>query len=135
MVPFSAALVFSWLTMRWKVGSGMEDCIFCKIVEGEIPGSKVFENDKILAFHDINPVAPLHLLFIPKLHVTDVVEAMNEENLLSDLFAAVKEYIEKENLQEEHFRLVTNRGAAAGQSVFHLHFHLIGGRGLSWPPG
>ncbi len=113
----------------------MTDCLFCKIVSGEIPASKVFENDSVLGFKDINPVAPIHLLFIPKVHVENFVEACDHEGLIEEVFQGISSYLSQNDLSEDHFRVVSNKGERAGQSVFHLHFHLIGNRSLSWPPG
>ncbi len=113
----------------------MVECLFCKIVSGEIPASKVFENDNVLGFKDINPVAPVHLLFIPKIHVENFLEASQHEGLIEDIFQGIAAYLNDNNLSRDHFRIVSNMGERAGQSVFHLHFHLIGNRPLSWPPG
>ena len=111
------------------------DCLFCKIVSGEIPSDKVLETDSTLAFRDINPAAPSHVLVIPKSHVASVQEltdAHTEE--LSDVFAAIRAVATQEGISGG-YRVVTNVGPEAGQSVFHLHFHVMGRRSLSWPPG
>lgn len=114
----------------------MEDCIFCKIVRGEIPCTKVYEDDAMLAFKDIEPQAPIHFLIIPKKHIKDLLSLSEED---CDLMAKVQQVVKKlalqEELDEKGFRLVTNCGKAAGQSVFHLHFHLMGGRNFTWPAG
>lgn len=114
----------------------MEDCIFCKIVRGEIPCTKVYEDDAMLAFKDIEPQAPIHFLIIPKKHIKDLLSLSEED---CDLMAKVQQVVKKlalqEGLDEKGFRLVTNCGKAAGQSVFHLHFHLMGGRNFTWPAG
>lgn len=109
------------------------DCIFCRIVNGEIPSEKVYEDDDVLAFKDVNPEAPCHVLLIPKKHAKDLIEAGSE------LFAVVAGKIpmlaEKLGLKENGFRVVVNTGVDGGQTVDHLHFHLLGGRSLNWPPG
>ena len=114
----------------------MEDCVFCKIVRGEIPCIKVYEDDAMLAFKDIEPQAPIHFLIIPKKHIKDLLSLSEED---CDLMAKVQQVVKKlalqEGLDEKGFRLVTNCGKAAGQSVFHLHFHLMGGRNFTWPAG
>ena len=114
----------------------MSECIFCKIVKGEIPCDKVFETEHILAFRDISPQAPTHVLIIPKKHISGVMDlAKADAPLLLELHQAAQKIAEQENLVESGFRLVTNHGAGAGQTVFHLHYHLLGGRTLQWPPG
>ena len=111
------------------------DCIFCKIISGEIPSSKVYEDDKVLAFKDLDPQAPVHVLIIPKKHITSMAE-INEENssVVAHIFE-VAAIIAKENGLENGFRVVSNCGESAGQSVMHLHFHLMGGRDFGWPAG
>ncbi|MEB3205722.1 MAG: histidine triad nucleotide-binding protein [Vampirovibrionales bacterium] len=108
------------------------DCLFCRIVTGEIPAQIVFETDHILAFNDIEPKAPTHVLFIPKTHVESLSD-VQDPNLYSTLFSAVAAYAHQHKLQD--YRVVSNNGAGAGQSVFHWHVHLLAGRTLSWPPG
>jgi histidine triad (HIT) family protein len=111
------------------------DCLFCRIVAGEIPSDRVLENDAVIAFRDINPAAPTHVLVIPRRHVADA-HALTESDgpILSELFAAVRAIADEAGLGDG-YRVVTNVGPAAGQSVFHLHLHLLGGRALGWPPG
>lgn len=112
-----------------------EDCLFCKIVAGDVPSEKVIETDGVLAFRDINPGAPTHVLVIPKEHVASVHE-LNAAH--SDVLAEMVEVIGRVAEQEgvaDGYRVVTNVGGAAGQSVLHLHWHVLGGRPLSWPPG
>lgn len=106
----------------------MEDCIFCKIVKGEIPSEKVYEDDKILAFKDINPAAPIHILVIPKEHFKDVlgVKAENKD-IIADVFQAINKIAEKLGIEEDGFRIINNCGKDAGQEVMHLHFHLLAG--------
>lgn len=114
----------------------MADCIFCKIVKKEIPSQTVFENDQMIIFKDINPVAPIHLLAIPKEHVSNVCDPklLNQE-LLSAIFKGIQEVANNLNLRDKGFRVVANYGQDAGEAVPHLHFHVIAGRKLSWPPG
>ena len=113
----------------------MSDCLFCKIVGGEIPSEKVVETSDALAFRDINPAAPTHVLVIPKRHVASVHElTTGDGEELAGIFDVVRRVAEQEGVAEG-YRVVTNRGAKAGQSVFHLHFHVLGGRPLEWPPG
>ena len=111
------------------------DCLFCKIVRGEIPSEKVFETESSLAFRDINPAAPTHVLVIPKSHVASVQELGAEHTAeLEDIFATIRNVATQEGIADA-YRVVSNVGAGAGQSVFHLHFHVLGGRSLGWPPG
>ncbi len=114
----------------------MSDCLFCRIARGEIPAHKVAESAHALAFRDIQPQAPTHVLVIPKSHVADSAAALGASNgaLLGELFALAADVARAEKL-ERGWRLVTNVGADGGQSVPHLHFHLLGGRALQWPPG
>ena len=108
--------------------------IFKKIIDGEIPADIVFEDEHCLAFRDINPVAPVHLLVIPKKEIVNVGSMESDDaDLMGHCIAVCGKIAKQEGL--EAFRVVTNSGANAGQSVFHIHFHVIGGRGLSWPPG
>ena len=112
----------------------MSDCLFCKIIAGDIPSNKVYEDDLCYAFYDIDPQAPTHFLVIPKAHITSVA-AVNQEN--SAVVAHIFEVIAKvtKELGVESYRVVSNIGEQAGQSVFHLHFHVLGGRDMTWPPG
>lgn len=113
-----------------------EKCLFCRIVKKEIPGKIVYEDEKALAFEDINPQAPVHLLIIPKGHMTSLATVKPEEmGTLVHLFALVPKLAEKNGVLETGFRTVVNSGASAGQTVFHLHIHLLGGRAFRWPPG
>lgn len=109
----------------------MENCIFCKIIKREIPSEIVYEDEKILAFKDINPVAPVHVLIIPKVHIKNVME-INEHNadILKDIHLAAKKIAIEVGLGDKGFRLINNCGEEAGQTVFHLHYHLIGGKEL-----
>ncbi len=111
------------------------DCLFCKIVAGEIPSDRVLETDEVIAFRDIAPQAPTHVLVIPRRHVPDIDTLPDDEGeLLSAMFAAVRRVAEHEGLAKG-YRVVTNVGAESGQSVFHLHLHVLGGRRMAWPPG
>lgn len=114
----------------------MSACIFCRIAAGELPTSKVDETDQVLAFRDMSPQAPTHVLLIPKQHLADSAEALGPEHgaMLGELFTLASRIARAEGL-EGGWRLVTNVGPGAGQSVFHLHFHLLGGRTMTWPPG
>lgn len=113
----------------------MSACLFCRIVAGEIPAKVVHDDEDVLAFRDISPQAPVHVLLIPKRHIASVGDATEEDTaLLGKLLLVAKGIAEKEGIASG-FRLVTNRGAEAGQSVFHLHVHLLGGRPMGWPPG
>ena len=111
-------------------------CIFCKIAAREIPADIVRESDRLVAFRDTNPQAPTHILLIPKEHVASLAE-MGEEHgpMLADVARAAAQLARAEGIDEEGWRLVTNVGHGAGQTVFHLHFHLLGGRPMGWPPG
>ncbi len=114
----------------------MSDCLFCKIVAGDVPADIVYEGERVIAFRDINPQAPTHVQIIPREHVARIAEfdAQRDTGWLVELFQAAKEIAQDEGL-EKGFRLVFNNGALAGQSVLHVHLHILGGRGLSWPPG
>jgi histidine triad (HIT) family protein len=112
-----------------------DECIFCKIVTGEIPSTKVFEDETTYAFRDINAQAPTHILIVPKKHVPRLVEMQETDEALIGHIAYVAGKIAQQEGIGESFRLVINNGEGAGQSVFHIHFHLLGGRKLSWPPG
>jgi 23S rRNA (cytidine1920-2'-O)/16S rRNA (cytidine1409-2'-O)-methyltransferase len=114
----------------------MENCIFCKIIRGEIPSTKVFEDDLVLVVEDITPQAPLHLLCIPKRHFVNCLDmSAQDDELVGYLFRKAGEIARQKGYAESGFRLVQNNGAGAGQSVFHIHFHLLAGREFAWPPG
>jgi len=114
----------------------MSDCLFCKIRDGEIPCKITFENDDILAFHDVNPQAPIHILIIPKKHLSTVNDvAEHDEPIMGKLFSAAKKIAEQEGISDDGYRLVTNCNEKAGQTVFHIHMHLLAGRRMTWPPG
>jgi histidine triad (HIT) family protein len=110
------------------------DCLFCRIAAGEIPSDRVFEDDAVIVFRDINPKAPTHVLAIPRRHLDSVADLTDADgDLLAALFAALRRAAEGAGLKD--YRILSNVGAESGQSVFHLHFHLLGGRPMSWPPG
>lgn len=114
----------------------MQDCIFCKIVKGEIPCKKAYEDDKAFAFFDINPQAPVHILIIPKVHVASVNELDESQfDIPSYLIGVAKKLAKEQGIDKEGFRIVINTGDNGGQTVHHLHFHLLGGRFMQWPPG
>ncbi len=110
-------------------------CLFCRIVAGEIPAKKVYEDKLCLAFHDIDPKAPVHLLIIPKKHIASVSDIFEEDKALAGHLLYVAGIIARDLKLEDGYRVVSNIGELAGQSVPHLHFHLLSGRSLSWPPG
>ncbi|HEX8294339.1 MAG TPA: histidine triad nucleotide-binding protein [Pyrinomonadaceae bacterium] len=113
-----------------------DDCIFCKIVAGEIPAAKIFEDDRAVVFRDINPQAPTHALVIPRAHVASLNEAgEGEEALLGHLLLVAARVAREEGHAGGGYRTVINTGPAAGQTVFHVHVHVLGGRRLAWPPG
>ncbi|MBI4852914.1 MAG: histidine triad nucleotide-binding protein [Acidobacteria bacterium] len=112
------------------------NCLFCKIVDGQIPAKIAYQDDKCLAFHDINPQAPTHILVIPLEHIASLKEATSLNNeLLGHLLTSAAKIANDLGIAEEGFRTVINTGALAGQTVFHIHIHILGGRGLAWPPG
>lgn len=109
----------------------MSDCLFCKIINGEVPSTKVFENEYVYAFKDISPVAPVHVLFIPKEHISGVSAITPDNSLVvSKIYEAIAEYAHSIGLDESGYRVVSNCGESAGQTVMHLHFHLLGGEKL-----
>jgi len=113
-----------------------DDCLFCKIIAGEIPSNKVYSDDDVYAFHDIYPAAPTHILVIPKKHLTDVSCATAEdETLMGKLLLKANQIAAELGLSEDGFRYVINTGSDGGQTVSHLHLHILGGRALGWPPG
>lgn len=112
------------------------DCIFCKIINGEIPSKKIYEDDKILAFYDIMPEAPVHFLVIPKEHIQSANE-INEENsdVIAHIFRSIGKIAKDLGIEGTGYRIVNNCGSDAGQTVNHIHFHIMGQRELKWPPG
>lgn len=114
----------------------MSTCIFCDIVEGRIPAEKVYEDDQILAFKDINPVAPIHVLLIPKKHIPSALTVEKEDALvMGQIFTVIPQLAKQLGVSEKGFRIVNNCGTDGQQTVGHIHFHLLGGRQLTWPPG
>ena len=109
----------------------MEDCIFCKIIKGEIPSNKVYEDEDVLAFHDINPAAPIHILVIPKKHLKSLLELEDEDyELVGKIQKVINKLAHQLNIEEEGYRVIVNCGKDAGQEVMHLHYHLLAGRKL-----
>ncbi len=112
------------------------DCLFCRIVAGDVPATKVHDDDLVVAIRDVNPVAPTHILVLPREHIASIAELDEAHGPLLGRIAAVSaELARAESVADDGYRVVTNVGANAGQSVDHLHFHLLGGRRFSWPPG
>lgn len=113
-----------------------EDCLFCKIIAGQIPSNKVYSDEDLYAFRDINPAAPQHILVIPRKHISNIAAAGREDQaLLGKLLLKANTIAAQEGLQEAGFRYVINTGDNGGQTVYHLHLHILGGRRLTWPPG
>ena len=109
----------------------MEDCIFCKIIKGEIPSNKVYEDEDVLAFHDINPAAQIHILVIPKKHISMLTDLKEEdEALIGKIYTTINKIAKQEGFEEEGFRVIVNCGKDAGQEVMHIHFHILGGKKL-----
>ncbi len=114
----------------------MSDCIFCKMVSGEIQPDVVLETESVLAFRDLNPQAPTHILIIPKRHIATINDlGPGDEALVGQLYLAAKEIAQNEGLAEPGYRTVMNCNAHGGQAVYHIHLHLLGGRAMGWPPG
>lgn len=111
----------------------MDNCIFCKIANHEIPSDIVYEDDKIIAFKDLNPIAPVHVLIIPKEHISSAMEITDDNaSVIAYIFNKVSEIADKLGIAESGFRVINNCGKDGGQTVFHLHFHLLGGKELPW---
>ncbi len=113
----------------------MPDCLFCKIIEGKIPSKKVYEDDRVFAFEDINPGAPTHVLIVPKQHLEGLNKATAEDEATLGYMQLIAAKIGRERGIEDGYRTVLNVGPLSGQSVFHIHLHILGGRDLKWPPG
>ncbi|NOY67459.1 MAG: histidine triad nucleotide-binding protein [Gammaproteobacteria bacterium] len=114
----------------------MSDCLFCKMVTGEIKADVVYENDNVLAFRDINPQAPVHVLIVPKKHIRTINDLQETDaSLVGEMYLAAKEIASQSEISEQGYRAVMNCNAGAGQTVFHIHMHLLGGRAMLWPPG
>ncbi|CDH89822.1 putative nucleotide-binding protein [Clostridium botulinum B str. Eklund 17B (NRP)] len=117
-------------------GEFMGDCIFCKIIKGDIPSKKLYEDELVYAFYDINPEAPVHFLVIPKEHIKSVNE-LNEKNInvVSHIFKVINKLVVELGIADSGYRIVNNCGEDGGQTVNHMHFHILAGRNLQWPPG
>jgi histidine triad (HIT) family protein len=114
----------------------MSECLFCGIVEGRIKGDIVYRDNAVVAFKDINPKAPVHILIIPVKHIATLLDLQDEDKeMVGEIFSVANRLAEQQGIAKDGFRVVANCGAGAGQTVFHIHFHLLGGRSLSWPPG
>lgn len=112
------------------------NCLFCRIARKEIPANVVFENDTLLAFQDIRPQAPTHLLVIPKRHIATINDTEDQDNLLlGDMILCAKELTKKQGVSDVGYRLVFNINSGGGQEVYHIHLHILGGRQMTWPPG
>jgi histidine triad (HIT) family protein len=113
-----------------------DDCLFCRIARGELPSAVVREDDATFAFRDLNPQAPVHVLIVPRRHIGSVNDVTDtDRDVMGALFIAAREIARDEGLAADGYRVVMNTGPAAGQTVQHVHLHLLGGRGLKWPPG
>lgn len=116
-----------WLRKEGK----MEDCLFCKIIKGEIPCNKVYEDEEILAFHDINPAAPIHILVIPKKHITSLAHLEKEdEAIVGKIYTVINQIADQKGFKQDGYRVIVNCGKNGGQEVMHLHFHILGGKKL-----
>jgi histidine triad (HIT) family protein len=114
----------------------MSDCLFCGIVEGRVKGDIVYRDESIVAFRDIRPQAPVHILIVPRKHVATILELdASDAAVMGQIFLVINKLAREQDIAASGFRVVVNSGADAGQSVFHVHFHLLGGRPLRWPPG
>ncbi|MGL5149611.1 MAG: histidine triad nucleotide-binding protein [Clostridium sp.] len=114
----------------------MENCIFCKIITGEIPSKKIYEDDKVIAFHDISPEAPVHFLVIPKEHIGSANEVDDKNShIIAHIFTVINKMVKELGVEKEGYRIVNNCGEHGGQTVGHIHFHVLAGRNLQWPPG
>lgn len=114
----------------------MADCLFCAIADGKIKANFVYQDEAVLAFQDISPKAPVHILIIPRKHIVSVLDIdANDGVVIGQIFQVAARLAREQGIAESGFRVVANSGANAGQSVFHLHYHLLGGRQMSWPPG
>lgn len=113
-----------------------DKCLFCRIASGEIAAKKAYEDDQVLAFHDINPQAPTHVLVIPRKHIPSLDDLdPSDAPIIGTLLLRLTQIARDLHLPSDGYRVVCNNGEAAGQTVFHIHFHLLGGRGFGWPPG
>ncbi|MGN8913934.1 histidine triad nucleotide-binding protein [Anaerofustis butyriciformans] len=110
----------------------MSDCLFCKIIAGEIPSTKVYEDELVYVFKDIEPIAPFHALVVPKKHYTSILDVNEDDKIINHIFAVCKNIAKDQGFDEKGFRIINNCGEDGGQSVHHLHFHLLAGKKLSW---
>jgi len=114
----------------------MSDCLFCKILDGDIPCDRVYENDQVVAFRDVNPQAPTHILVIPRKHIPTVNDLIDDDKkIVGEMLLAAQTIAKQEGIEESGYRLVMNCNEGAGQTVFHIHLHILGGRSMNWPPG
>ena len=114
----------------------MDDCIFCKIAAGEIPADKVYEDESVVAFRDLNPQAPIHILIIPRRHIATINDlSVDDEAVVGRLYTAARQIAAQEGIADAGYRTVMNCNEAGGQAVYHIHLHLLGGRMMNWPPG
>ena len=114
----------------------MSECLFCGIVKGDIKGDIVYQDSSIVAFKDISPKAPVHILVVPRKHISTLLDLeLGDKGLMGDIFYAAAQLAKDHGISKDGFRVVVNCGAGAGHSVFHIHFHLLGGRSFTWPPG
>ena len=111
-----------------------ENCLFCKIVKGEIPSERIYEDEEIYAFYDKYPAAPVHALVIPKQHIASLRQ-LEDERLAGKILLSIKKVARQLGLEEKGYRVVNNIGEEGGQTIYHIHFHILGGRQLTWPPG
>ena len=122
--------------MGLNKGDCAMSCLFCKIIDKEIPANIVYEDEHVLAFEDLNPQAPVHILIIPKKHISTTLDIKEEDNeLVGRMFQAANLLAKEKGIAEKGFRTVMNCNKEAGQTVFHIHLHLLGGRAMNWPPG
>jgi len=122
--------------LKIKGGVFLKDCLFCKIAAGEMETDFVYQDKKVVVFKDLNPQAPVHLLIVPKKHISDLNNLQSEDNeLIGHIYQVAKKMAAKYDVSDSGYRLVSNCGDDGGQTVYHIHFHLLGGRELQWPPG
>jgi len=121
---------------NFRGGIFLEDCLFCRIASGEMDTDFVYEDEQLIVFKDINPQAPVHLLIVPKKHISDLNNLQSADNdLIGHVYQIAKKMAAEHDIAESGYRLVSNCGEQGGQTVYHIHFHLLGGRELQWPPG
>ena len=114
----------------------MNQCLFCSIIKGDIKGDIVYRNNSVVAFRDISPKAPVHILIVPRKHIETLLDLRDEDKgLIGEICCVASQLAKDQGISKDGFRLVANCGPGAGQSVYHIHFHLLGGRPFSWPPG